>query len=99
MRPYYPYEDHKTLESARFRHRERDLAHRRARKGDEPSDGIMTRMLSAFKRLPPAELHAPVRILDEFVLTDSVCRLADGTTGRIAVRESEGELIEVCVRA
>jgi hypothetical protein len=32
-------------------------------------------------------------------MTDQACRMADGGMGRIALRESDGELIEECVPA
>jgi hypothetical protein len=31
-------------------------------------------------------------------MTDRACRLADGSLGRVAIRETGGVLTEVCVR-
>ena len=33
------------------------------------------------------------------VLTGKACRLADGSMGQVAIHESDGEWVEVCVQA
>jgi hypothetical protein len=95
----YTYDIHKTVEAAQFRHRERDFGHLRALKRDEPTDGIVHRIMGGLLRRRTAALHPPISARDGYVLTDKVCRLADGATGRIAVRESQGTVTEVCVVA
>ena len=34
-----------------------------------------------------------------FVLTGKACRLPDGSMGQVAIHESDGEWLEVCVLA
>ena len=94
------YEVHKTVQAQRFRHRERDHSHRRALKGAERTDGFISRIASGLERAGVAALRRRGYIAyDAHVLTDKVCRLADGSVGRIAIRESDGAVIEVCVPA
>ena len=93
------YEIHPAAEKERLRRRERDLSHIRALKGDERTDGIWSRAIGGLGRLRPAVLGQPKLSYGAHVLTDKVCRLADGSLGRVAVRESDGEVIEVCVPA
>ena len=95
----FTYEIHKAAEAERLRHRERDLSHIRVLKGDERTDGIWSRAIGGLGRLRPAILRQPEISFGAHVLTDKVCRLADGSLGRVAVRESNGEVIEVCVPA
>ena len=76
-----------------------DLSHLRALKGDERTDGIWSRALGSLGRLRPAVLGQPKLSYGAHVLTDKACRLADGSLGRVAVRESDGEVMEVCVPA
>ena len=78
----------------RSSHEERDLAIRRALKGDRAGTSLLSRLAG---RLRPVGSPAPAIIHEMHVLTDKVCHLADGSAGRIVVREADGELIEVCV--
>ncbi len=100
MRYDYTYEVHKTVEAQRFRHRERDHSHLRALKDDDRPGGIVSRIMGGLERLWSADSRRRGSIAyDAHVLTDKVCRLADGSLGRIAVREADGELVEICVPA
>lgn len=92
-------ESHRSIEAARFRHRERDLGHLRALKSDVPTHGIVSRIVGGLGRLRPVSSRGSAIALDGHVVTDKICRLADGSMGRVAVRESGGLLSEVCVRA
>jgi hypothetical protein len=100
MRYDYTYEIHKTVEAQRFRHRERDHSHLRALKGDDRLAGIVSRIMGGLGRLRSADSRRWDHIArDAHTLTDKVCRLADGSLGRVAVREEDGELTEICVPA
>ena len=95
MRSGYDFESHGIIQAQQYRHRERDIGHRLAVKGDAPTDGLLSRVadgLKGLRRMGTIALDAPV-------LTDKVCHLSDGTTGRIALRRSDGGWVEVCVEA
>jgi len=94
----YTYDIHKEIERQRFRHRERDLSHLRALKSDDRSGGIVSRIMGSLKRLKPADSRRRRQIAYEAqLLTDRACRMADGTLGRIAIRDTGGVRTEVCV--
>ncbi len=97
MRSDYTFEVHKVVGESEFRHRERELGHRRALKGSLPSQGLASRMVGGLGRLRRATLRPPLILEGAMVLTDRICHLADGSLGHIAVRETEGSLVEVCV--
>lgn len=100
MRYDYTYEIHRTVEAQRFRHRERDLSHLRALKSYGQSGGIVSRIVGVLARLQPADSSRRREISYQAQRpTDRVCHLADGSMGRIAILEADGELIEVCVPA
>ena len=100
MRYDYTYEVHKAGEAKRLRHRERDHGHLRALKGDDRPGSIRSRIVDGLERLRSADSHRGGHIsYDGHGLTDKVCRLADGSLGRVAVREADGELVEICVPA
>ena len=98
MRSDYTYETHQAIEAAQLRHREREFEHSRALKGDSLSDAVLARMMGSLRRLRPARLRPPIALDHAFVLTERACRLPSGGMGRIAVHESDGESIEVCVQ-
>jgi len=96
---YDTYEIHKDIEGQRFRHRERELGHLRALKGDEPSEGILSRITRSLEHLRPTDSRRRRQIAyGAQLMTDRACRLADGSLGRVAIRETGGVLTEVCVR-
>lgn len=98
MRYDYTYEIHKDVEGQRFRHREREHSHLRALKGVERPSGILSRIVGGLERLRSADWRGRHYVAYEaHLLTDRICRLADGSVGRIAIQEAEGEVIEVCV--
>jgi len=99
MRFGYTYEVHKTVEAQRFHHRDRDHSHLRALNGEDRPSGLVSRVMGGLERLRPAEPRRGHLVYDAHALTDKVCRLADGSLGRIAVRETDGELVEICVPA
>ncbi len=89
------YEDHQHVESARFRHRERDHSHIRALRARPPRDGLVARMLARFRI--GASTRRPVVLTHDFhELRGAVCRLANGDTGRIAVHRAEGVWMAIC---
>ena len=59
----------------------------------------MSRALGGLGRLRDKALRRPAIVEGAYMLTDSVCSLADGARAWIAIQESDGELIEVCVPA
>ena len=100
MRYSYTYEIHKSVEGQRFRHREREHGHLRDLKRDERSASIVSRVMGGLLRLRSAEARGRRTVAYEAqVLTERVCRMADGSTGRIAIREADGQSIEVCIPA
>jgi hypothetical protein len=95
VRSGFDFETHKVIQAQQFRHHERDIGHRLAVKDDASTDGFLRRFadgLKGLRRMGPIVLDGPV-------LTDKVCRLADGTMGRIALRRTDGRWVEVCVDA
>ena len=93
------YDEQRAIGSVESRHRERHLSHVRALRSDERADGIINKVVRRLASLRPALTRRAVLATDEHGLTDYVCRLDDGSMGRVAVRESEGEWMAVCVRA
>lgn len=99
MRLDHSYETHRIVEGQRFRHREREHSHLRDLKSDERSASILSRVMGSLERLRAADSRGRRAVAYEaHVLTDRVCRMADGSVGRIAIRETDGEPVEVCIR-
>jgi len=99
MRYDYTYDIHKDIERQRFRHREREHSHLRALKSDARSGGIVSRILGSLEGLKRTDSRRRRQIAYEAqLLTDRACRLADGTLGRVAIRDTGGVRTEVCVR-
>jgi hypothetical protein len=98
MHTPWRYEDLKHVDAARSRHRDRHLAHLRALRMDPGPGGFIARLIArvqsgaSFRR--PAVLTYDLR-----ELRGAVCRTADGATGRIAVRRTDGVWMAVCERA
>lgn len=103
MRYEYTYDIHKSLEAERVRRRERQLGHQRALRRAGPSRSFASRMIDGLGRLRSLSASRSVAVrrseisYEAQVLTDKVCRLADGSLGRVAVRRSNGEWVETCV--
>jgi len=103
MRYEYTYEIHQSLEGQRVRHRERHFGHRRAVRKVAPGRTVASRMVASLGRLRSVGSLISVAsrrreiTYEAQVLTDKVCRLADGSVGRIAFRRSNGEWVETCV--
>lgn len=93
------YDDQKAIESAKSRHRERHLSHVRALRSHERMDGIVSKAVGRLASLRPAFTKRTALAAEEHELTDYVCRLDNGSMGRVAIRESDGEWLAVCVRA
>ena len=93
------YDDEKAIGSAESRHRERHLSHARALGDRDRPDGIVSRFVGRLASLRTALTRRGALAYDEHELTDYVCRLEDGSMGRVAIRESDGEWIGVCVKA
>lgn len=94
MRYEYTYDVHKSVEEPNVRHRERHFGHLRALKGGSQGDGRLSRVVGSLRwmRSRPSPIS-----YDRQVLTARVCRLADGSSGRVAMRQTQGEWVEVCV--
>ena len=92
------YEDQRAIETAEYRHRERHFSHVRGLRSQERSDGILSMLVGRVVALRSAFTQRAALAADEHELTDYVCRLGDGSMGRVAIRESDGEWIAVCVR-
>lgn len=92
------YDEQRAIGSVESRHRERHLSHVRVLRSHERVDGTSNRVVRWLTSLRPAITRRAVLAADEHGLTDYACRLDDGTMGRVAVRESEGEWIAFCVR-
>ena len=93
------YDDQKAIESTESRHRERHLSHARALRDRDPLDGIVSMIARRLASLRSVLARRGALVYDEHELTDYVCRLEDGSMGRVAIHESDGEWIGVCVKA
>lgn len=107
------YEQHRAMHAADQRRVERRIAHHRGLReqrsattrargdGSRARDRVLSALSRWFRRIrvarPAPRADGPPSHTQ--LLTDAVCRLADGTRGRIAiVRESDDEWRAVCVR-
>jgi hypothetical protein len=79
--------------------RDRVLEQRRALRGEEPREGRLSRFLGGLARMRHLAPQRPTIVYDTLVLTGKICRLADGSMGQVAIHESDGEWVEVCVPA
>jgi hypothetical protein len=77
----------------------RDLAEQRLLDGQGRTGGIVRRMAERLARLRPVPDGRPGIRYGSFVLTGKACRLPDGSMGQVAIHESDGEWLEVCVPA
>jgi hypothetical protein len=77
----------------------RDLAERQTLNGRGQTGGIVSRMAEHLARLRPVSDGPPGIRYGSFVLTGQACRLPDGSMGQVAVHESDGEWLQVCVPA
>ncbi len=93
------YDDQKAIELVKIRHRERHFSHARALRSQERAGGIMSKVVAQLVSLRPAFTRRAALAAEEHQLTDYVCRLDNGSMGRVAIRESDGEWIAVCVKA
>lgn len=92
------YEDQKAIEAAEYRHRERHFSHVRALRSQQRVDSVLSMLVGRLAALRSALTRRAALAAEEHELTDYVCRLDDGSMGRVAIRESDGEWIAVCVR-
>jgi len=106
MRYEYSHDVHRALESQRVRHRERELGHRRALKAAGRSRGapaqanrLLSRLVGGLGRMRVIAGQRRALIYGAPVLTDKVCHLADGSMGRVAIRQTGNHWVEVCVPA
>ncbi len=108
------YSDHKIVFAAEAQRLERRHAHARmlkerdfARPGRERRSNLRDWMLALLRRRPESHRPAARRanmagllVVDAHDLTDYVCRLADGSMGRVAIiAGTDEEWSAVCVRA
>ena len=93
------YDDQKAMESVESRHRERHFGHLRALRSQGRMNGIVSKVVGRLATLRTLLSKRAALAAEEHEMTDYVCRLEDGTMGRVAIRESDGEWIGVCVRA
>jgi hypothetical protein len=77
----------------------RDLAEQRMLDGRGRTGGIVSRVAERLAHLRPVpDVRLGIRY-GSFVLTGKACRLPDGSMGQVAIHESDGEWLEVCVPA
>lgn len=91
------YDEQRAIGSVASRHRERHLSHVRALRSQERGDGLADKLGRVLSSLRPTLAKRALPVTDHD-LTDYACRLDDGSMGRVAIRESEGEWVAVCVR-
>lgn len=77
----------------------RDLAEQRLLDGHGRTSGIVSRVAERLARLRLAPDGRRGIRYGSFVLTGKACRLPDGSMGQVAIHESDGEWLEVCVPA
>jgi hypothetical protein len=77
----------------------RDLAEERTLDGQGRTGGIVSRTAEWLARLRPAPDGPRGIRYGSFVLTGKACRLPDGSMGQVAIHESDGEWLEICVPA
>ena len=92
------YDDQKAIEKVEFRHHERHFSHVRGLKSRDRMDGLVSKVIGQLASLRSVLTTRAALAAEEHEMTDYVCRLEDGSMGRVAIRESEGEWIAVCVR-
>lgn len=78
---------------------DRESAERRALHREVLREGSLGRFFDGLARLRRLASERPTVMYDSLVLTGKVCRLADGSIGQVAIHESDGEWVEVCVPA
>jgi hypothetical protein len=78
---------------------DRALAEQRTAPVDAPRSGAVGRFRGGLARLRRLAPERPDAIYGTRVLTGKACRLADGSMGQVAIHESDGEWVEVCVQA
>ena len=100
-----PYPMGEVIDTQRRQH-ERALSERRALESEEPRGvrfgrfrGGFRRLDGGFARLRRLAPERPAVTYGTRVLTGKACRLADGSVGQVAIHESDGEWVEVCVPA
>ena len=88
------YDVQQAVDAERFRGQERHFSHVRALKMDMPKVSLASRLAGRLGSL--ATFFRPSDPMREKAA--KVCRLADGSMGRVAMRRAGGKWIEVCVR-
>ena len=86
------------IEAEQQRGRERHIDHLRALREDAAGDGLVSRALGRLAALRPANARQAIAY-EAHELTEYVCRLTDGSMGRVAMRQAEGEWVAVCIAA
>lgn len=92
------YDEQRAIASVESRHRERHLSHARALRSQARGDGFADKVARLLSSLAPTLPRGAERVAQDHDLTDYACRLDDGSMGRVAIRESGGEWVAVCVR-
>ena len=75
------------------------LAEQQAAPAEEPRLGPVGRFRGGLARLRRLAPQRPDAVYGTRVLTGKACRLPDGSMGQVAIHESDGEWVEVCVQA
>jgi hypothetical protein len=88
------YDIQQAIDAERFRGQERHFSHVRALKMDMPRVGFASRLAGRLASF--AAVFRPTDPMREKAA--KVCRLADGSMGRVAMRKAGWKWIEVCVR-
>jgi hypothetical protein len=78
---------------------DRALADQQVAPVGKPRAGDVGRFRGGMARLRRLVPERPDAIYGTRVLTGKACRLADGSMGQVAIHESDGEWVEVCVQA
>jgi hypothetical protein len=100
------YDDYQTIRAGEAHRLERRHAHARALKdfdfakqGLQPRSSLRDSMLALLQRLRPESRRPATPRIADHDLTDYVCRLEDGSMGRVAIILGvDDEWTAVCVR-
>jgi hypothetical protein len=77
----------------------RDVTERRTPDGAGSTAGVVSRVAGRLSRLGHVpDARTGIRY-GSFVLTGKACRLPDGSMGQVALHESDGEWLQICVPA
>jgi hypothetical protein len=76
----------------------RALAEEQAAPVEQPRSGAAGWFRGVLARLQRLVPERPEPVYGTRVLTGKACRLPDGSMGQVAIHESDGEWVEVCIQ-